>query len=209
MWERDRRRNEGSSLYEFIRGKLVEVTSTYIVLENQHIGYLIYCPNPFSFLPMDEMKTVYTYQYVREDALHLYGFHTRDERQLFIHLLSVSGIGPKGALAILASGDASRVVQAIEAEDEAFLTKFPGIGKKTARQIILDLKGKLKGFAQGVEGAVNRKTVRPEPLEEAVQALAALGYAEKEIARILPQLETEAMTTDQYIKKALQLMLKG
>ncbi|MGV3487886.1 MAG: Holliday junction branch migration protein RuvA [Tuberibacillus sp.] len=195
-------------MIEYIRGELVEVTSTYIVVDKHQIGYLIYCPNPFSFFPAGKTITVYTYQYVREDALHLYGFHTREDRQLFIHLLNVSGIGPKGALAVLASGETNRVVQAIEAEDESFLTKFPGIGKKTARQMILDLKGKLKGFRAPVETDQPQDLPKSQSLEEAIQALQALGYSDKEIKKVLPELEKEELTSDQYIRRALQLMLR-
>lgn len=196
-------------MIEFIRGELSEVTSTYIVVENNGIGYLVFCPNPFSFQPMGQTMTVYTYQYVREEAINLYGFHTREDRSLFVHLLGVSGIGPKGALAVLASGETGRVVQAIESEDERFLTKFPGIGKKTARQMILDLKGKLKGFSDPVQPIKVADTPpSTKALDEAIQALQALGYSEREIDRVLPKLQNEDMTPDQYVRRALQLMLK-
>lgn len=195
-----------SDLIEYIRGTLSDVTSAYIVVDNGGIGYLIYCPNPYSFLPIGAELTVFTYQYVREDAIHLYGFKTREERDLFIHLLSVSGIGPKGALAIVASGEPGRVAAAIENEDERFLTKFPGVGKKTARQMILDLKGKL-----GRVGTAEQAGVQPaetnRALDDAVQALYALGYSDKEIRRILPELEGEPLATDEYVRKALRLML--
>jgi holliday junction DNA helicase RuvA len=195
-------------LIEFIRGELSEVTSNYIVVENGGIGYLIFCPNPFSFQPIGQSMTVYTYQYVREDAINLYGFHSRDDRSLFVHLLSVSGIGPKGALAVLASGETERVVQAIESEDESFLIKFPGIGKKTARQMILDLKGKLKGFSSPAQPMQVADISKSKALDEALQALQALGYSEREIDKIVPKLKNEEMSPDQYIRKALQLMLK-
>ncbi|GGH85802.1 Holliday junction DNA helicase RuvA [Pullulanibacillus pueri] len=196
-------------MIEFIQGTIAYVNGEAVTIENHGIGYLIYCPNPFSFQPIGQEMKIYTYQYVREDALHLYGFKTREERALFIHLLSVSGIGPKGALAILATGEPQRVIQAIEAEDETFLVKFPGIGKKTARQMILDLKGKVKASTViSSDGEPMEKDVQQGGhLEEAIQALQALGYSEREIKKIVPNLKDKALSAEQYVKEALKLML--
>ncbi|RBW70418.1 Holliday junction branch migration protein RuvA [Bacillus taeanensis] len=198
-------------MIEFIIGKVDYVHPQYIVIESNNIGYQVYCGNPFIFQQSDQEIKVYTYQHVREDILALYGFKTRSERALFVKLLNVSGIGPKGALAILATGQPDQVVSAIEREDEKFLTKFPGVGKKTARQIILDLKGKLQelvSFDQSLplEFEAPLSSYSKE-LEEALEALKALGYAEREIKKIEPKLMNEEMTTDQFIKKALQLLL--
>jgi holliday junction DNA helicase RuvA len=202
---------------EFIKGYVDYVNPEYIVVESNQIGYLIYTPNPFVFRKNDkELITIYTYQHVREDVLALYGFKTREERALFIKLLNVSGIGPKGGLAILASGQPQQVVSAIENEDEKFLVKFPGVGKKTARQMILDLKGKLTDlisyteidlFADDYEAEATTPHASTA-LEEAVEALKVLGFAEREINKVVPQLIGEVTTTDQYIKKALQKLLK-
>ncbi|WP_312474010.1 Holliday junction branch migration protein RuvA [Neobacillus sp.] len=203
-------------MYEFIRGAVDFVGPEYIVIENNGIGYQISTPNPFIYSSkMETMVTVYTYHYVREDVSALYGFETREEKKLFTKLLNVSGIGPKGALAILASGEVQQVVIAIEDEDESFLVKFPGVGKKTARQMILDLKGKLQDvvpdFFPNLFNA--EKFALPKPsntvaFEEAILALKALGYSEKEIKKISPELRKEQLSTDQYIKKALQRLLK-
>lgn len=190
----------------------------YIVLENNGIGYQLITPNPFVFSKWQGSETtIYTYQHVREDILALYGFERPEEKKLFRKLLDVSGIGPKGALAILASGQPDQVVRAIENEDEKFLVKFPGVGKKTARQMILDLKGKLQEimpeafpnlFAE--HGAAEHAAAEGEqaPREEAELALLALGYSDREIRKVAPKLEKEQLTTDEYIKKALQLLLK-
>lgn len=144
--------------------------------------------------------------------MHLYGFISREERQLFKQLLGVSGIGPKGALAILATGTPGRVIEAIESEDERYLTQFPGIGKKTARQIILDLKGKFNSMILPMttsSGHTESTTSSSHvALQDAFQALRALGYSDREIDRIKPTLKEKAMTTEAYIKAALQLMLK-
>src|SRR5699024_2557561 len=108
------------------------------------IGYEVICANPFDFQAnLQKELLIHTYQHVREDIQALYGFKDEDEKNLFVKLISVSGIGPKSAMTILGSIIVSEFIAAIEQEDEKYLTQFPGIGKKTARQIILDLKGKL------------------------------------------------------------------
>ncbi|MDQ0197157.1 Holliday junction branch migration protein RuvA [Neobacillus ginsengisoli] len=204
-------------MYEFIKGTVEFVGPEYIVIENNGIGYQIATPNPFIYSSkMDSQITVFTYHYVREDLMALYGFESREEKKLFTKLLNVSGIGPKGALAILASGEVQQVVSAIENEDEGFLIKFPGVGKKTARQMILDLKGKLQDIVPDYfpnlfnadSFAVQTKSSSNTAFEEAILALKALGYSEKEIKKISPELRKEKLSTDQYIKKALQRLLK-
>lgn len=180
-------------------------------MEVNGIGYRIICPNPFAFEQTDTRVKVYTYHYVRDDASLLYGFKTREEKALFTKLLSVSGIGPKGGLAILATGEPQQVIAAIEQEDESFLMQFPGVGKKTARQMILDLKGKLDDLISPEyirTAPVNQTNDDRKALTEAIEALRALGYAEREITKITPQLKAEQLTTDAYIKKALQLLIQ-
>jgi holliday junction DNA helicase RuvA len=203
-------------VYEFIKGTVEFVGPEYIVIENNGIGWQISTPNPFIYSSKANTSvTVYTYHYVREDVMALYGFETREEKRLFTKLLNVSGIGPKGALAILASGEVQQVVSAIENEDESFLVKFPGVGKKTARQMILDLKGKLQDIVPDYFPNLFNADTFPAPaqstntaFEEAILALKALGYSEKEIKKISPELRKEQLSTDQYIKKALQRLLK-
>jgi holliday junction DNA helicase RuvA len=208
-------KEERRRLYEHIKGIVDYIGPEYVVVENNGIGYQLFTPNPYQFSKYEGQEVkVYTYQYVREDLIHLYGFLSREEKLMFLKLLNVSGIGPKGALAILASGEPAQVIQAIEEEDEAFLTKFPGVGKKTARQMILDLKGKLAEVVPdfvpnlfNVEKLDQKKQEQAE-LEEALLALKALGYSEKEIKKITPTLQQESLSTDEFIKKALQLLLK-
>ncbi|SDI75807.1 Holliday junction branch migration protein RuvA [Alteribacillus bidgolensis] len=200
-------------MYEFLRGSVVHTERETITLEVNNIGYLIYCANPFVFDKKGQEIIIYTYQYVREDVLRLYGFASRKERGLFELLLQVSGIGPKGALAILAAGAPAQVMQAIEEENDKFLVKFPGVGKKTARQMILDLKGKLQDIIG--DSAGSSLDLKDEPinsmeedeLEEALEALRALGYGEKEIAKVKPKLKKENLSADEYVRKALQWML--
>lgn len=203
-------------MYEFVKGTVEFVGPEYIVIENNGIGYQISTPNPFIFSSkINTNVTVYTYHYVREDVMALYGFETREEKKLFTKLLNVSGIGPKGALAILASGEVQQVVSAIENEDESFLVKFPGVGKKTARQMILDLKGKLQDIVPdyfpnlfNAETFTSTDQSTNNAFEEALLALKALGYSDREVKKISPELRKEQLSTDQYIKKALQRLLK-
>ncbi|WP_335869226.1 Holliday junction branch migration protein RuvA [Bacillus sp. 2205SS5-2] len=200
-------------MYEYIKGTVHFVGPEYVVIENGEIGYKMYTPNPFSFSPhQNQSVQVYTYQHVREDVLALYGFLSREEKLLFMKLLNVSGIGPKGALAILASGEVSSVITAIENENESFLVKFPGVGKKTARQMILDLKGKLQDvvpdfFPNLFQPELEDNSSMRVDLEEAILALKALGYSERELKRIEPKLGKESLNTNGYIKKGLQLLL--
>ncbi|MBS4208978.1 Holliday junction branch migration protein RuvA [Bacillus sp. FJAT-50079] len=204
-------------MYEYIKGTIVHTEPEHVVIDNNGIGYQILTPNPFVFSSKKGMDTIiYTYQHVREDTLALYGFETAEQKQMFKKLISVSGIGPKGALAILAYGEPVQVIQAIENEDEKFLTKFPGVGKKTARQMILDLKGKLHdvidadvtGLFANFETDELSTVSTNIALDEAMLALAALGYSERELKKIRPKLTDGELTTDQYIKQALQLLIK-
>lgn len=203
-------------MFEFIQGKVDDVNPEYVVVENNGIGFQIIVPNPFHYTKdIGKNVKIYTYHYVRDDMMSLYGFQSREEKTLFTKLLNVSGIGPKVALAILASGEPAHIVHAIENEDEAYLKKFPGVGKKTARQMILDLKGKLQEVLPNTvpnlftpEEELTERTPQHESLEEALLALKALGYSEKEIKRIRPKLLKETGTTDEFIKKALQMLLK-
>ncbi|EKZ4851443.1 Holliday junction branch migration protein RuvA [Listeria monocytogenes] len=201
-------------MYDYIKGTVTTITPEYIVVEAGQFGYQIITGNPFSFQRLEGTEAqVFLYQHVREDNISLFGFQTTEERYLFKKLLSVSGIGPKSALAIIASGDVVPLISAIESEDDVYLTKFPSVGKKTARQIILDLKGKLADVV-----ASEIVYVAPEndmvaglspQLEEAVLALEALGYSTRELKKVIPKLAKEAdLTSDAYIKLALQLMTK-
>ena len=196
-------------MYDYIKGKVTRVTPEYLVIEQQGIGWQIFAPNPYSF-GTDELQ-VFLHHHVREDAQLLFGFPTFEQRELFRKLISVSGIGPKGALAILASGQPQHVIEAIEREDESYLVKFPGVGKKTARQMILDLKGKLTEFFGDPFDPEDTNTLLSndqEELEEAMLALGALGYSEREITKVKPQLRDLDLDTEGFMKKALQLLLK-
>ncbi|MDE7105673.1 MAG: Holliday junction branch migration protein RuvA, partial [Anaeroplasmataceae bacterium] len=142
---------------------------------------------------------VYVYQYVREDVIDLYGFISEDEKDLFLKLISVSGIGPKSALSILATGTVSEIVKAIEARNDAYLRKFPGIGAKASQQIILDLQGKLNLGEEIM--------IKNTKLEDVEQALLALGYNKKEITKVLPKLD-QTLDEGALVKQALKALVK-
>ncbi|WP_042223346.1 Holliday junction branch migration protein RuvA [Oceanobacillus manasiensis] len=197
----------------YIRGMLTYILDDSIIMDVQGIGYELFCANPFVFQSsLHKEVKIHTYHHVREDAQILYGFKTEDEKFLFTKLISVSGIGPKGALAILSGVDVAGIAAAIEREDDKFLTSFPGVGKKTARQIILDLKGKLTNVLSITEvetEMTSANQTNPEGLKEAAEALKALGYTDREIKGVMPELKaTESKTADELIRKALSLLMK-
>ncbi|MCA0969956.1 Holliday junction branch migration protein RuvA [Halobacillus litoralis] len=201
----------------YIKGQLTTIEDTAIYLEAGGIGYEVLCPNPFRFQDhLNKEVKVHTYHYVREDQQTLFGFKKKEDKQLFAQLLNVSGIGPKGALAILGTVSVPEFVSAIEQEDDKYLTKFPGVGKKTARQMILDLKGKLIVWLPDEK---NEDTIfyqdglttqeKRERIEDAVEALKALGYTEKEVKLVRTELEkAKEGTVDDFVRQGLQLLMK-
>ncbi|MFB4166593.1 Holliday junction branch migration protein RuvA [Virgibacillus sp. JSM 102003] len=198
----------------YIKGTLSTIQEDAVIVDVQGVGYEIICANPFLFQSeLNNELTINTYHYVREDTQVLYGFKNEDEKYLFTKLISVSGIGPKGALAVLGSVDVAGFVGAIEREDDKFLTSFPGVGKKTARQIILDLKGKLTSMVSvsGEHEIVDTSNQRTsDSINEAQEALKSLGYTEREIKAVVPQLQSEnSGNTDDIIRKALALLMKN
>lgn len=197
-------------MYEYIVGRVTYIGPYYLVVEANGIGYQIAMGNPYRYSGKDQEVRIYVHQVIREDAQTLYGFDSLEAKQLFLKLISVSGIGPKSALAIMANEDHAGLIQAIETGDAAFLTKFPGVGKKTAQQMVLDLKGKLGELAGDIDITSQPQQTQENPaLAEAVEALAALGYADKEIRRVTKDLEQlEVQTTDQYLRQGLKIMLK-
>ena len=183
-------------MYAYIKGYVKDIESDYIVLDNNGIGYLIYTASPYSF-DMDKEYTVYLYQYVREDEITLYWFKTIDEKKLFLKLISVKGVGCKMALPMLATGSPSGIIDAIERENILYLKKFPKIGDKVARQIILDLKGKL-AKSDDSSNPVN---------DELIEALKSLGYKNSDINKVIKNVDS-SLDIEVQIKEALKLLLK-
>ena len=200
-------------MYEYLIGKITAINPHYIVVEVNGIGYQLQVANPFRYEENTTQK-VYVYQAVRENDVTLYGFYDLAEKQLFLKLISVSGIGPKSALAILATNDQGGFVAAINADEEAYLTKFPRIGKKTAKQIILDLKGKMDDIETPTP-MVDQQNLAldfddEQPyLKEALEAMLSLGYTKTEVKKVSQKLKDfQADSTDAYLSAALKLVLK-
>ncbi|GAA0456977.1 Holliday junction branch migration protein RuvA [Alkalibacillus silvisoli] len=202
-------------MYAYIEGELKLVNEDFIVIDVSGIGYEIWCPNPLRFQSkLNQELKVFTYFYVREDIQMLYGFKHNEEKDLFKKLLNVSGIGPKNALSIVSQTAVQDFALAIEQENDAYLTKFPGVGKKTARQMILDLKGKVDQWMQVQTDDVftieHEVTANDHHIyDEAVEALLALGYTKREIDKIGPKLKAQPSTsTDDLVKHGLQLLMR-
>lgn len=185
-------------MYAYIKGIIAYYRKDFIVVEAAQVGYKIFTSNPYEFRKGEEL-TVYTHQIVSEQDNALYGFRTMEELDLFISLISARGIGPKTACAILAMKDMSGLRHAIETGNAKYLTKFPKIGPKTAQQIILDLKGKLP--ASDMPLFVNNT------LAEALEALEALGYSDKELTKIKKAFENTDASVDEIIKQGLKMMM--
>ncbi|BCP63008.1 Holliday junction branch migration protein RuvA [Streptococcus suis] len=196
-------------MYDYIKGILTKITAKYIVVETQGVGYILQVANPYAYSGQVQQEvTVYTHQVIREDAHLLYGFATENEKSVFLSLISVSGIGPTTALAIIAVDDNDGLVRAIEQKNITYLTKFPKIGKKTAQQMILDLEGK---FVMSEEASpVQQVALSSEniALEEAMEAMEALGYRPAELKKIKKFFEGTNDTAENYIKSALKMLMK-
>ena len=195
-------------MYEYLNGELAHILPTAIVIDVHGVGYQVVFANPYRL--QDSLKKqikVLVQQVVREDSITLYGFILSEERELFQRLISVSGIGPKSAMSILANDDTEGFVNAVESGNVTYLTKFPGVGKKTAQQIILDLKGKFEALPEETTKAV--VSTNQATLEEAKEALLGLGYSAKEITKIWKSLEAAApSTTQEALKVAFKLLMK-
>lgn len=209
-------------MIDFLRGKPVVVETDYVVLDVRDVGYRVFCANPYAFAgKSDQTVQLFIHYHVREDAVLLYGFATREEQTLFRKLLDVTGIGPRVAIGILSGGTPERIVSAIQSDDLTFLTRLPGIGKKTAQRILLDLKDKLEGIGGpvvlgdegggpalqtgGAEGAA-------AAWREAKEALMALGYTDAETERAWRDIKGKAGadgSADKLIKLALQSLYQG
>ena len=196
-------------MYEYLKGIITKITAKYIILEANGIGYILHVANPYAYSGQVNQETqIYVHQVVREDAHLLYGFRSEDEKKLFLSLISVSGIGPVSALAIIAADDNAGLVQAIETKNITYLTKFPKIGKKTAQQMVLDLEGKVVAADGPAESKAPNQTVDNQELEEAMEAMLALGYKATELKKIKKFFEGTTDTAENYIKSALKMLVK-
>ncbi len=195
-------------MYAYFKGHVTEYTMDGIVLETNQIGRNIKVSEETKrLLSMREGEVkIYTYTYVKEDCFSLFGFLTKEELELFKKMISVSGIGPKGALAILSALSFDDLVFAILSGDAKSIAKAQGIGSKTAQRLILELKDKLShdNVLQAVTNEVDSVSLQQEPLREAIEACVALGYSYQEAARVMKEIKEENLTTEEYVKNALK-----
>ncbi|MDM8248258.1 Holliday junction branch migration protein RuvA [Lacrimispora saccharolytica] len=198
----------------YIKGIVEEVTSDRLILENGGIGYEIFVPSSVldSGLREGEELKIYTYLNVREDALQLFGFLSRDDLQVYRLLIGVNGIGPKAAIGVLSAMSADTLRFAVLADDAAAIAKAPGIGKKTAQKLILELKDKFsleEAFEQKLAATQAKETVQAgeDASSEAVQALVALGYSGTEALQAVKKVAGAAdMDTEAVLKAALKYL---
>ncbi len=184
-------------MYAYLKGKITAIKPTYIVLDINNIGYKVFSPNPYSFTENQDY-IIYIYHHIREDEQSFYGFKTLVEKDLFLKLIEVKRLGPKIALPIIAAGSVDGIIDAIERENIIYLQKFPKISEKLARQIILDLKGKLDYKGEKIITVDN---------EELIEALKGLGYKNQDINRVIVNINVNNSIEDQ-LKEALKLLLK-
>lgn len=182
-------------MFGYIKGIVKIINTNNIIIDNNGIGYIINVPNPYSY-KIDEEYMIYLYNHLREDENTLYGFKTIEEKDLFLKLINVKGLGPKTALPMFATGSVTGIIDAIERENILYLKKFPKVGDKLARQIILDLKGKL-----------NLSDISNNEREELIEVLTGLGYKLNDIKKVLPKVSDE-LNIENQIKESLKLMLK-
>lgn len=204
----------------YLRGHIVHTEAEFNVIEVQGVAYQVFCTNPYAFSAKDEEVTIYIHQHVREDAITLYGFVSLEEQKLFKRLLDVSGIGPRVALGILSGAEPGAVVAAIRQENIPFLIKLPGIGKKTAQRMILDLKDKLSdmeawGLSDQSRDITETDLTTAENNDiwlEAKEGLRALGYTEPEAERALgiirSRADEQSLSVDEMMRQALQTLYR-
>lgn len=201
-------------MYEYIRGQFQGISKDYVVIELNNIGYKIFTSgNTMSNMPkVGDEVLLYLEQIVREDFIGLYGFTTREELEMFKLLLSINGVGAKVALSLLSISTVNNLKYAIMMGDEKHITRAPGIGKKTAQRIILELKDKLKPDeltseeGQLIEG-INDNSDYSFNINETLSALMALGYTEKEAQKALEKVD-KTLSIENMIKESLKLLMR-
>ena len=186
-------------MISFLNGQVESIDLNSIELNVNGVGYYIYVSNSEFFSLNEEIK-IFTYQHVREDEISLYGFREKEEKEVFLSLISVKGVGVKSALSILSKSSPSLIIQAIETSNINYLKKLPTIGPKVAQQIILDLKGHLKLDNQVLNLKDNKV------FKEAKEALKALNFKSSEIDEALSKINDENIKLDACIFKALQFL---
>lgn len=203
-------------MYSYIKGELTEINYDHIVIETGGIGYMIFVPLAAmtDLPPIGETVKIHTFLYIREDAMILYGFLSRDDLEMFKQLITVSGIGPKGGLAILSTISSDDLRFAILSGDSKTIAKAPGVGAKTAQRVILDLKDKIsledaveKKLEESGENSISAGSAIGAMKNDAVLALSALGYSSAESMKAVSKVSiTEEMDVEDVLRAALKFM---
>lgn len=198
----------------YVRGILSQVGTDFAIVEAGGLGYQVFITSSaLQRLPAlgQEIK-LFTYHYIREDAMVLYGFLNIEEQAIFMHLISISGIGPKGALSMLGSLQPGQFVQAVVLGDVEALTQIPGVGKKTAQRLVLELKDKVSALpgVDNCDTSLMRKEVSTSSQGEAYEALLALGYTTQEAGYALTEVRRnlpEDTVSDILVRQALRVLM--
>ena len=199
-----------------LQGMLLEKHPPQLLVDVQGVGYELEAPlSTFYQLPLvGEAVTLHTHMVVREDAQLLYGFFSLSERQLFRNLIKINGVGPKLALTILSGVTADEFTRCVMEGDAKALTSLPGVGKKTAERLIVELRDRLSKQVEAIlpavdGGAAGLKAVESSPVSDAVSALVSLGYKAQEASQMVRAVEVDGLNTEAIIKAALQTMVRG
>ena len=197
----------------YIKGELTQTTNEYAVIEAGGLGYKVFMPETAieKLGNIGDTVKVHTYYRVREDDISIFGFNTQEELRMFELLLSVSGVGAKTAVVIISTIQPSDFALAVISEDISELIKIPGIGKKSAQRIVLELKDKLKKDSISVESdiKVKQKVQANADVEEAIAALQVLGYNKKEIEKVFEKIDEKSLGLEDLIKKGLAALSKN
>ena len=199
-------------MFAYIKGSLEQKSTNYVVIDVGGIGYKIFMPTKSieSLGEIGEVVKVHTHYYVREDNISLYGFKTNEELRMFELLLQVSGIGAKSAIAMLSEISPSSFALAVISDDISKLVKIPGIGKKTAARIVLELKDKLKTEEAITKTEEEKLSIsNEEETNEAVAALQVLGYTKREIEKALEKIDTKNLQLEEIIKQGLKYLARN
>lgn len=199
-------------MFYFLKGTVALMEPGLAVLDCAGVGYACKTTNyTLGGLQMGKPATLYTHLSVREDGVELYGFATKEEKRLFLQLISVSGVGPKAALSILSTTPPSQLALSIITEDVKTLMMAPGIGKKSAQRIVLELRdklakeqGELPAASAGVTVSDDHLRIPEDKVAEASAALAVLGYSQPEIQQALRGLDLKTLSREEIIKAALK-----
>lgn len=196
-------------MYAYIKGELEEKSNSFVVIDNNGIGYKIFMSNT-AIGKLGELHSnikVYTYYQVREDNISLYGFNTKEELRMFELLISVSGIGSKSAINVLSNVDASSFAVAVVSNDIKKISAIKGIGNKTAQRLVLELKDKLKTEQELTKIEEVKEAVQDEEIAcDASDALQILGYNRKDVENALKKIDISSLSTEEIIKQALKYL---